>query len=548
MGVPGYFARVLRSNPAAVSSEPPARCRYLLVDFNCVVHRQVRNDSSPDGKNGDPQTAQDVIDRTMAYLADKVVGACRLDADARVLVAADGPPPLAKMMQQRGRRFIARYKCPASAGPPPPAHLRGEDPFHRSDITPGTAFAARLDAAVRELCRALDRSGRFGGGVVYSGTDEPGEGEHKIMRALRADRREKREPVIYGLDADLLLLSMLHGARTGAWPVVAREADALGAPTNGIADDTLCFVDLRAVCPKIAGGSTPRLVANHVVCSFLCGNDFLPPLSCLSVHDGWIETLRGMSGDLELARDVGGSAGSASAGYERSASSGPNENNGGGGLAVDASQLAVLLGRLAAREDADFFRADDRYWKARPRVDSASEAWNSYPIIHRDETLRSVAPGTPGWRRRFYRRVMGVRHEEDVSRACSEFAAGVAWCAAYYSGGHGALGDEPSWFYPYHYGPTSVDAATHASQAFQTDGALLTCPARRYPRIALTPETVRRFVVPPEAGERPLPSDPWAYLYPTGFGLTTYLRHKVWHCGAELPFPTDVARDVLRVK
>jgi hypothetical protein len=495
------------------------------------------------------QTAQDVIDRTLAYLADNVVGACRLDADARVLVAADGPPPLAKMMQQRGRRFIARYKCPASAGPPPPAHLRGDDPFHRSDITPGTAFAARLDAAVRELCRALDRSGRFGGGVVYSGTDEPGEGEHKIMRALRADRRERREPVIYGLDADLLLLSMLHGARTGAWPVVAREADALGAASAG-SDDALCFVDLRAVCPKIAGGSTPRLVANHVVCSFLCGNDFLPPLSCLSVHDGWIETLRGMSGDLELARDFGGSAGSASAG-----SDGSDENN--GGLAVDASQLAVLLGRLAAREDADFFRADDRYWRARPRVDSASEAWNSYPIIHRDETLRSVAPGTPGWRRRFYRRVVGVRHEEDVSRACSEFEAGVAWCAAYYSGGHGALGDEPSWFYPFHYGPTSVDAANHASQTNQAiqannesgaDGTLLTCPARRYPRIALTPETVRRFVVPPEAGERPLPSDPWAYLYPTGFGLTTYLRHKVWHCGAELPFPADVARDVLRVK
>ena len=282
-------------------------------------------------------------------------------------------------------------------------------------------------------------------------------------------------------------------------------------------------MDLLAVCPKLAGGTDPRLVANHVVCSFLCGNDFLPPLSCLSVHDGWIEALGGMSADLRLAAD--------------------SQTAGSGGLEVDATQLGELLGRLAAREDADFFRADDRYWKARPRVDSASEAWNSYPIVHRDDTLRSVAPGTPGWRRRFYRRVMGIRHAEDVARACSEYAAGVAWCAAYYSGGHGTPGDEPSWFYPFHYGPTSTDAANHLAQS----PSIMGCPAERYPIYPATPRTVRDFVVPLEAGERPSRSDPWAYLYPTGFGLTTYLRHRVWHCAAELPFPLDVARDVYRV-
>lgn len=532
MGVPGYFSRVLRANPAAVSSIPPAACSYLLVDFNCVVHRQVAVGSSADEREA--QTAQDVIDKTLAYLANEVVGACKLAANATVLVAADGPPPLAKMMQQRGRRFISRYKCPASAGPPAPAHLRGSDPFNRSDITPGTPFAARLDSAVRELCGALHRSGRFGGGVVYSGTDEPGEGEHKIMRALRGAERtdSSGRPVIYGLDADLLLLSMLHGSRTGAWPVVAREADALGASANGGAGVGLCFVDLQAVCPKIAGGSDKKRVGNHVVCSFLCGNDFLPPLSCLSVQDGWIDKLREMSADLDLAAASASSAASSSS----------------GGLAVDASQLAVLLARLAGREDADFFRADDRYWKARPRVDSASEAWNSHPLINRDETLRSVAPGTPGWRRRFYGRVMGIRHGEDVSRACSEYAAGIAWCAAYYSGGHGALGDEPSWFYPFHYGPASADLANHvALDAGSPGNALLACDAVRYPRFSFSPEAVKNFVVPPEDGDAPRSSDPWAYLFPTGFRLTTYLRHKVWHCAADLPFPLDVSRDVLRL-
>lgn len=542
MGVPGYFARVLRASPRAVSHDPPAVCSRLLIDFNCVVHRQVLP--------GTGQTAQDVIDRTTAYLSDKVIAACRPARGARILVAADGIPPLSKMMQQRERRFVARYKSPPIPTRNDDSGGAGlDDPFERSDITPGTAFAARLDEAVRAHCQRLSMSGAFGE-IVYSGTDEPGEGEHKIMVALRKDASDASgrdttwdgKPVVYGLDADLLLLCMLHGSRAGSsWPLVAREQDAIDSA--GSRDDRLRFVDLESVCPKVAGGADARSVRNHVVCSFLCGNDFLPPLSCLSVHDGWIEALRDMSADLDLAAEE--------------EVTGAEVVAGGRGLRVVAADLETLLKRLALREDADFFRADQKYWSARPRVDDAAEAWNSYPLLHKDETLRSIMPGSPGWRRRFYRRVMRIRHDEDVSRACDMFAAGVAWCTSYYSGGHGALGTEPSWFYPYHYGPSSADLFNHVSiasssvvydVASEASGPFVKgpCAESGFPAIPFTPDMVRDFVIPPRRGKGPTASDPWAYLFPVDFRMETYLRHKVWHCAAALPFPLDVSRDVCR--
>lgn len=542
MGVPGYFSRAVRFAPKSVSPAQRRSCAALYVDFNCLVHRQVLG-------AGAKQTAQDVIDRALEYFELELMPSCALAPGARVFVAADGPPPLSKMMQQRGRRFIARYKCPLTASAPHTSPARRDrsshdDPFERSDITPGTPFAARLDAASARLCERLTASRAHGAAeYLYSGTNEPGEGEQKIMSEMRIARSRAAgigpdvssapQPHVYGLDADLLLLTMLHGARTGDWPTVVREADELGGKSKkcpGAA--AFSFVDIKQVTAVLAGGVDPRRVRNHVVCSFLCGNDFLPPASCLSVHDGWMGHLKTLSEDLDLAPEA----------PQRGPPGSP-----AGGLLVDPAEMGKLLDRLARQEDADFFRADRRYWEAvAPRPRDPEDAWNSYPLLNKDRSLRAIRPGTGGWRSRFYGKVMGIRHHEDVANACYTYLAGVAWCAAYYSGGLGRPGDEPSWFYPYHYGPTTMDLAN----ALAGDGGCGSNRAMRvpgaedgFPTLRFAPETVRNFVVPPPPGSARL-----SYLFPTSFRLGTYLRHKVWHCPAELPFPLDVTRDVMNLK
>ena len=47
---------------------------------------------------------------------------------------------------------------------------------------------------------------------IFSGSDEPGEGEHKLFQHIRDNEKQhqKQVTVIYGLDADLIMLCLNH--------------------------------------------------------------------------------------------------------------------------------------------------------------------------------------------------------------------------------------------------------------------------------------------------------------------------------------------------
>jgi len=46
--------------------------------------------------------------------------------------------------------------------------------------------------------------------IVLSGSDEPGEGEYKIFEHIRTCKNNQENHIIYGLDADLIMLSLLQ--------------------------------------------------------------------------------------------------------------------------------------------------------------------------------------------------------------------------------------------------------------------------------------------------------------------------------------------------
>ena len=48
--------------------------------------------------------------------------------------------------------------------------------------------------------------------IIISASDEPGEGEHKIFEYIRThqDEHKNSNTIIYGLDADLIMLTLNH--------------------------------------------------------------------------------------------------------------------------------------------------------------------------------------------------------------------------------------------------------------------------------------------------------------------------------------------------
>lgn len=176
-----------------------------------------------------------------------------------VLLAVDGVVPMAKVKQQRLRRFKSVWLADAELQ----EGLRENTPrWDTNCLTPGTSFMKRLTARLQKLCSTRTH-------WSVSGTDEPGEGEHKIMARLRA-REPSSDPIcIYGLDADLILLTLLN-AKSPAYLV--REQSEMGvAVLDGFGEEQFSFFSIDVLKQTL-----PPNLPSYVAAMSLLGNDFLP--------------------------------------------------------------------------------------------------------------------------------------------------------------------------------------------------------------------------------------------------------------------------------
>jgi 5'-3' exonuclease len=484
------FAAALRG----AHSDPRARVRSLCFDFNALVHECIREGGAGEGDGDGHAGWERIVERAAAEL-DRIVDA--VAPEGPVFLAADGVAPVAKMVQQRERRFRAASRP------------RAPGVFDRNRITPGTDFARLMDARFAEHCSARP-------GYIYSGTGVPGEGEHKIAERLDEARRSRGSEgapgeeaggavdVVYGADADMYVIMAVRGLE---FSVLRRSQ---------------CGSELTLVnAPRIveAAFNSPD---NFAVAMCLLGNDFLPPISCLRVSDAWLARLDALSRDLALL------------------TRGPD----GRALGVDRAALGALAARLAETEDSDFRSADADYWSRDPprRGDRESEEdWeaDNYPLLNKDPLFRSIRPGTPGWRMRMYRVWGRDSVAVDGWGRARDFADGVSWVVGYYSGRISCSGGDgpgearvPSWFYPHFCPPSDMasvlsaaqPAAGGAERAAGVDGTLLVGPGE-----ALA------FVMP--LGWEGVPRD---YLHPRTARTSTYLCRKAWHCRTLLPLPVSL--------
>ena len=68
-------------------------------------------------------------------------------------------------------------------------------------ISPGTPFMKKLSQRLKVLQTPFK--------LIISDSSDVGEGEHKIFNYIRSNNETDIVDIIYGLDADLIMLSML---------------------------------------------------------------------------------------------------------------------------------------------------------------------------------------------------------------------------------------------------------------------------------------------------------------------------------------------------
>lgn len=269
MGIPSYFRRLLHKYGTLVSTKCPTGLEVLCMDFNCLVYTVARDDSTPPPPPPEQKEAmeaweQDVCTRVGNTMVDiwRYVGKPR-----QSIICLDGVVPMAKIRQQRMRRFKSAWmKTLVDV-------QQKENSWDTNCITPGTRFMSML-------ARTLELIGRreIGSGFQLSSTEDPGEGEHKIMKWIRAHGSEIKGGIgVYGLDADLIVLSLLASHSTSAPMYLMREHQELKgvSPADTNEETTYVFMDLQQM-KKILYIHTEEEVVNYVALMSLMGNDFLP--------------------------------------------------------------------------------------------------------------------------------------------------------------------------------------------------------------------------------------------------------------------------------
>ncbi|SBT76951.1 exonuclease, putative [Plasmodium ovale] len=123
-----------------------------------------------------------------------------------VYIGVDGVSPKAKMNQQRKRRFLSLFKVNDTSNT--------GNVFNPNCITTGTDFMYKINLSLNKWFKILVKKRVFPFDVIFSGSDVPGEGEHKILKFIRENCNrdgafKQYNHCIYGLDADLIMLSLV---------------------------------------------------------------------------------------------------------------------------------------------------------------------------------------------------------------------------------------------------------------------------------------------------------------------------------------------------
>ncbi|TEB10909.1 putative 5-3 exonuclease [Coprinellus micaceus] len=192
----------------------------LYLDMNGIVHPCTH----PEGKPA-PETEEEMMVEVFKY-TERVVNMVR--PRKLLFMAIDGVAPRAKMNQQRSRRFRAAQEAKEkeeareeavrmwkAMGKEITDKDKDKKAWDTNAITPGTPFMDLLAASLRFwVVQKMNKdAGWRNMQVIISDSSVPGEGEHKIMDFIRRQRTNpgydpNTKHVIYGLDADLIMLAL----------------------------------------------------------------------------------------------------------------------------------------------------------------------------------------------------------------------------------------------------------------------------------------------------------------------------------------------------
>jgi 5'-3' exonuclease len=455
MGIPSYFSYIVKNHPQIIKQFNPnvqvqeTECfNNLYLDCNSIIYdsfyKMDFTNNNISRENREDAIIQSVLSKIEEYIYT-------IRPSDKIYIAFDGVAPFAKMEQQRQRRYKSYYQSMISESILP---KKTKDPWNTIAITPGTNFMRDLNE--KTIHYFANQHEKYNvKKIIVSGSNESGEGEHKLFQYIRSSSEEHRgtKSIVYGLDADLIMLSMNHLSYTSIYlyretPQFIQNISKDLEPNKSylmdipLLSETLAReMNMNSVGPGPGPGpdkDSDSVVKDYILLCFFLGNDFMPHFPSFNIRTGGLDKLLNA--------------------YSSSNARGMVKEG-----KIQWKKVRQLVEILASQEEK-YFREEQKLRNRREKMvyqedtpENKMRKWEAIPNYDR-VIEKFIDPFKPFWEYRYYMSLFEIETEEEIREAkirdiCVKYLEGLEWCLKYYS----TSCPDWRWSYRYHYPPLMKD-------------------------------------------------------------------------------------------
>jgi 5'-3' exoribonuclease 4 len=483
MGIPSYYRKLIRIHPGLLTKRVDTPIGWLWMDFNCLIYHCLRRpDLRPyPGLEGQDLWEADLLKAVIDY-TQKVV---RLVKPTKgVYIGIDGVVPMAKMKQQRMRRFKSSWLSKRE--------LEGKG-WDTNAITPGTLFMGKLRTTLGEVARRKK--------WILSSSDEPGEGEHKVMAQIRG-LAEGGTGAVYGLDADLIVLSLLtqdtmmrQGKTVDLW--LFREQVEEGSLVRDEGGEEVfqwfSIGGLRDILKERVG------IRDYCFAMSFLGNDFLPASLGLKMREDGHDELMDIMSKKRLLKE--------------------NDE-------IDMRGLQLLLKALDRDEERRIGTFISKKMEQGSRFVDLEIGDENWPLSEKEELCLMTGKQLRSDWRSIYRKVF--LQEASIEDTVRYYCNGLTWIWDYYRGKEVCY----NWYYPWTVPP--LWSEIHRGMKIGPVPILVKgTDIQPLEQLCLVLPPASWNLIPSLKHKELMKRAP--YLFPKEFRFSSVGKRFFWECEAEIP-------------